>query len=83
MKQQQDKIKGDCADEEGEGFRYTQKHIKEFDMNHKLCGPKGLRLKVYENGTYEDETVVYFNWHLASRGVGHDQKKIMARVSRK
>ena len=38
-----------------------------------------VMLQVFENGTYEDEAVIYFNVAQASRGV--DKDGAMARVS--
>ena len=46
LKQQMSKIEGDVNEEEAEGHSYTLKHINQFKLDHKLCGPKGLRLKV-------------------------------------
>ena len=46
LKQQMSKIEGDVNEEEAEGHSYTLKHINQFNLDHKLCGPKGLRLKV-------------------------------------
>jgi hypothetical protein len=46
-----------------------------------MVGARGIRLKVYANGTYEDESVVYFNLQQAARGINHDQHQLMARVS--
>ena len=66
---------------QGEGFQYTQKHIDQLDSNHRMMGARGIRLKVYANGTYEDESIVYFNLQQASRGI-NDQQQLMARVSR-
>ena len=45
-----------------------------------MVGKKGLKLRVYENGSYEDETVVFFNLHYGTRGA-KDKNDVMARVS--
>ena len=46
LKQQMSKIEGDVHEEEVKGHSYTLKHINQFETDHKLVGPKGLRLKV-------------------------------------
>lgn len=37
-------------------------------------------LQVYENGTFEGETIFYFNLQMALRGVNNDKEMLMARV---
>ena len=37
--------------------------------------------QVFENGRYEDDVTIYFNLAQATKGIGHDQKKLLARVS--
>lgn len=46
LKQQMSKIQGEVNEEEADGHSYKLKHINQFQSDHKLCGPKGLRLKV-------------------------------------
>jgi hypothetical protein len=60
---------------------YKLSHIEEIDTQHRLVGSKGLRIKVYENGTYDESVILFFNLTQATRGIGHDQKKLMERVS--
>lgn len=40
-----------------------------------------IHYKVYINGSLEDDALVYFNVAQATRGVGHEPAKLMARVS--
>lgn len=76
LKEQHEKILTMLGDEEDQGNHYTMKHIDQIDIDHKLVGTKGIRLKVFENGTDTDETVVYFNIQAAERGLkNHKEKK--------
>nr|XP_022337319.1 uncharacterized protein LOC111133328 isoform X2 [Crassostrea virginica] len=65
--------------EESEGSHYRMKHIKEWQFEHRLVGRKGLRLKVYENGSYENDQVFYFNLAGALRGT-NDKNQILTRL---
>ncbi|XP_061182929.1 doublecortin domain-containing protein 1-like [Saccostrea echinata] len=65
--------------EESEGSNYRMKHIKEWEFEHRLVGRKGLRLKVYENGSYENDQVFYFNLAGALRGT-NDKGKVLTRL---
>ena len=38
-------------------------------------------LQVYENGTNENETIVFFNLKDASKGIGKDRTLMLQRVS--
>lgn len=46
LNEQMQKIQDEVNEEEAEGHNYTLKHINQFQSDHKLCGRKGLRLKV-------------------------------------
>ena len=73
-------IKEKAGDEGAAGNDYTLKHIEQVRMDDRIVGTHGFKLKIYENGTYEDETVIYFNLSQATRGIGNDKERLMARV---
>ncbi|ELU06637.1 hypothetical protein CAPTEDRAFT_220130 [Capitella teleta] len=80
LKQQKSKIKQNVAEEQGEGFEYTLKHIEKIEADHRMVGTKGIRLRVYENGTDDSEVVIFFNLQQAVRGIGHDKEMLLARL---
>lgn len=73
------KIEGLQRVEESEGSNYRMKHIKEWEFEHRLVGRKGLRLKVYENGSTENDQVFYFNLAGALRGT-NDKDRVLTRL---
>ncbi|XP_028410798.1 doublecortin domain-containing protein 1-like isoform X3 [Dendronephthya gigantea] len=59
---------------------YKFQNITEIEENSRLLGKKGIRLKVYENGKVDDEVVVYFNIHEASKGASDDRNVLLRRL---
>jgi hypothetical protein len=45
-----------------------------------MVGTRGIKLKVYENGTDDNEVSISFNLQQAIRGIGNDKELLMARV---
>ncbi|XP_070200716.1 doublecortin domain-containing protein 1-like isoform X2 [Littorina saxatilis] len=72
-------VKEEADKEEEMGASYRMTHIQEVKADDRLVGRRGLRLKVYENGSNEGEFVYYFNLREAARGVG-DKQKLLQRL---
>lgn len=79
LKQQKDKLQDKAEEEEKSGSKFTMNHIQEYDMDHKLVGKKGIRLKIYENGSTDEPTTIYFNLHQASKGT-EDANQLLCRL---
>ncbi|XP_046543933.1 doublecortin domain-containing protein 1-like [Haliotis rubra] len=79
------KVKLDALEAEREkegsmGAMYKMSHIQELNVDDRLVGTKGLKLKVYENGMSEGAQNFFFNLRGALKGIGHDPPKLMARL---
>ncbi|XP_013404290.1 uncharacterized protein LOC106169385 isoform X2 [Lingula anatina] len=81
LKAQLEKIEPDAKEEEVQGAEFRMaKTIRKLEASDRLVGVQGIKLKVYENGTYEDETVVFFNLKETSKGIEGQKDKIMQRL---
>ncbi|CAH1787762.1 unnamed protein product [Owenia fusiformis] len=80
LKDQLKRITDKVNEQEAKGNDYTQTHIREIEANDRIVGTKGLRLKVFENGLDEGETVIFFNLRDAARGLDGNRPKMMERL---
>ncbi|ESO97509.1 hypothetical protein LOTGIDRAFT_152600 [Lottia gigantea] len=62
--------------EEAYGAKYRMNHIQEIPCDSRIVGPKGLRLKVYENGLNEGDHVFFFNLREGMKGI-HSQNNLL------
>ncbi|XP_078585568.1 doublecortin domain-containing protein 1-like isoform X2 [Branchiostoma floridae x Branchiostoma japonicum] len=67
-------------EERDTGHEYKMKHIKSLEATDRLVGRQGLRLKVFENGRDEGETLIYFNMRDAERAAKGDSKRLMEQL---
>lgn len=67
-------------EELSQGSDYVMQHIQKLKDNHRLIGRKGLRLKVYENGSTESAKIFYFNLREALKGTEGDYIKLKQRL---
>ncbi|KAI8489574.1 hypothetical protein Bbelb_327410 [Branchiostoma belcheri] len=67
-------------EERDTGHEYKMKHIKSLEATDRLVGKQGLRLKVFENGRDEGETLIYFNMRDAERAAKGDSKRLMEQL---
>ncbi|CAH1258969.1 DCDC1 [Branchiostoma lanceolatum] len=67
-------------EERDTGHEYKMKHIKSLESTDRLVGRQGLRLKVFENGRDEGETLIYFNMRDAERAAKGDSKRLMEQL---
>lgn len=67
-------------EELSQGSDYVMQHIQKLKDNHRLIGTKGLRLKVFENGSSESAKIFYFNLREALKGTEGDYMKLKQRL---
>ncbi|XP_071104619.1 doublecortin domain-containing protein 1-like [Haliotis cracherodii] len=80
LKVKLDALEAEREKEEAMGAMYKMAHIQELNVDDRLLGTKGLKLKVYENGMSEGAQNFFFNLRGALKGIGHDRPKLMARL---
>ncbi|KAJ8299403.1 hypothetical protein KUTeg_023463 [Tegillarca granosa] len=73
-------IKTEMDTEQAEGSNYRMSHIKEISADDRIVGLKGIRLRVYENGFYDQDHTFYFNLAGALRGVNNDKELVLKRL---
>ncbi|XP_041366917.1 doublecortin domain-containing protein 1-like [Gigantopelta aegis] len=67
--------------EEQMGVSYKMEHIREIQGDDRLVGTKGLKLKIFENGSADNEYAFFFNLREALKGIAsNDKDRLMQRL---